>query len=302
MLRRTLLGITSGALLALGCSQPPPAAAPSGDQASYAERYPLKLTGVRAAYANSETEARGVISKMRTLPDSLKGADFAHVKEVVQRADRAGRTASYAEAALEAESVRRFLKEEQVPLRRRVAGGVSYVAKQKNCSEDLGGAAIGSMERGIEKQLEERLRAHSDAHRYIEEHADELGHSNLVLLDSTADRFTKTSFIVHLRLEMYRTELETMLRDSSAAKSTLDRVIRESDETLASAQASQQKKSVAERRKKAAQEARARIEIDVEQAERALGEIQQRIQGIQQEYQTALDALLGDLDQRITAK
>lgn len=301
-LKWILLRATGSALLALGCSQQPPVAAPSGDQASYAERYPTKLTGVRAAYAKDESEARGAISKLRALPDSLKGADYAHVKGMVERADAAGRSASYAEVALEGESIRRFLEEEKGPLHRKVAGGVNYAAKQKNCTEDLGGQAVVAMERGIEKQLEERTRAQSDAHRYIEEYQDELGHANLVILDHHADRLTRTSHIVHVRLELYRRELKDLLAEASSAKSTLDRVLRESEQTLADAKASKTKKSVAEHRKKLAQQARNRIEIDVEQALRAEGEMEVRIQGVQKEYDVALDQLIEALEQRAAQK
>jgi len=296
----TLLNATGGALLALACSQKPaPLTAPSGELASYAEVYPTKLTGVREAYARDESEARTAIAEFKPIPDSLKGADFTHVKAVVERADAAGRSSSYTEAALEGQAVERFMTEEKEPLRQKVAGGVNYAAKQKNIEEDLGGAAVASMERGVDKQLEERLRRHGDAHRYIEEHQEELGRANVEPLEKHADRIARTSHIVHVRLEMYRRELEQMLGDASTVKGTLDRVIRENDAVLTDANASRNKKQVAERRKQAAQNARNRIDIDVEQAERARGEIETRIQGVQKEYATALDALMDDLDQRI---
>lgn len=299
----TLSGVAVTLVLALGCSQKqPPLTASAGDQASYAERYPTKLTGVREAYADDETAARTNISELRALPDSVKAADYTHVKAVVERADATGRSADYSEAMLESESIRRFMEEEKDPLRQRVAGGVNYAAKQKNITEDLGGAAVHSMERGIDKQLEERLRTRGDAHRYIEEHEDELGRANLEVLEKHADRIARTSHIVHVRLELYRRELTELLGDASAAKSTLDNVIRENDAILLNASASKKKKDVAERRKASASAARNRIEIDVEQAERAKSEMEMRIQGIQKEYKEAFDALLADLDQRAATK
>lgn len=303
LLPSSLLTLAACAALALGCNQQQPAlTASSGDQASYAERYPYKLEAVRARYADGEKEARENLPELRKLPDSLKDPDYTHVLAVVELADQDGRSASYAERALETEAVARFHEEEKEPLRQKVAGGVNYAAKQKNCNEELGGAAVASMERGVEKQLEERTRASSEAQRYIEDHEDELGKANVDALEKHAERLARTSHLVHVRLELYRRELETLLGDASAAESTLDRVLRESDAVLTDDKASKSKKAVAERRKEAAQQARNRIQIDVEQAQRALGEMDQRIAQLKADYQSTLDALRADLEKRAEDK
>jgi chromosome segregation ATPase len=289
-------------LLTAACAKAPaPVAAPSGEFSGYAERYPARLTDVRTRFAEDETAAKTAFTEWKAYPDALKNPSYEHVEQVVERADQTGRSSAYSEASLEGEAVQRFFRDEKDPLRQKVAGGVSYAAKQKECSEDLGGAAVVAMERGVEKQLEERLQSYSEAHRYIEDHAEELGKANVDTLEKQADAIARTSHVVHVRLELYRRELEGLLADASSVRSTLDKSVRENDEVIANAGSSKQKKAAAERRKGAAQEARARLDADVEQAQQALTDMEQRIGAVQREYDTALDALLDDLKQRATA-
>lgn len=298
----TLLGLALAALAASGCAQAPgPVAAPSGEQPAYAEAYPARLGGLRSRFASDETAARSSIAEFKAYPDKVKGANYQQVKAIVERADESGRSSDYADAALEAESIQRFLEEEKDPLRQKVAGGVAYAAKQKDCSEDLGGAAVASMERGIDKQLEERLRRHNEAHRYIEEHADELGKANADTLEKQADVIARTSHIAFVRLELYRRDLEASLDEASDARSTLARTVTESDTALAEGKPSAKRRAVLERRKSAAQAASSQLDSEVEQGRAALTEMEQRIGNLQREYDTALEALVDDLERRAEA-
>ena len=286
-------------LLTVACARAPaPVAAPSGESAGYAERYPNRLTEVRTRFAEEETRVRSTLPELKAYPDALKNPDYGQVKEVVTSADRTGRSSAYSEASLEAEAVERFFDEEKEPLRQKVAGGVSYAAKQKECSEDLGGAAVASMERGVDKQLEERLRGRSEADRYIEDHEEELGKPNLETLRKQADAIARTSHLAHVRLELYRRELDGLLTDASSVRSTLDRTLKESDASIADAANSKSKKTLAERRRAAAAEARGKLDSEVEQGRTALAEMERRISAVQKDYDVALDALVDDLDAR----
>jgi hypothetical protein len=286
-------------LSVVACNQKQaPVASPSGEQAGYAERYPGRLQSVRSHFASDETKARGTLSEFKGFPDALRNPNFEQTREVVLHADAAGKSSAYTESALEAETVTRFFDEEKDGLRQKVGGAVSYTAKEKQCSEDLGGVAVGAMERGVDKQLEERLRAHNEAHRYIEDHQDELGKVNVDTLEKQSDKISQTSNVAYVRLELYRREIEALLADSSSVGSTLDHITQESDQTLADASASKSKKAVAQKRKTAAQSARAALDSEVDQGKRSVEEMQQRIASLQKEYQTALDALTDDLKQR----
>ena len=286
-------------LSAVACSpKQAPVTAPSSEQAGYAERYPARLQSVRSRFASDETKARSSIAEFKGFPDALRSPNFEQTRQVVLRADAAGKSSAYSETSLEAEAVTRFFDEEKASLYPRVAGAVNHTAKEKNCTEDLGSVAVGAMARGVDKQLDERLRAHNEAHRYIEDHQDELGRANVNTLEDQADKISRASNVAHVRLELYRREIEALLNDSSGVSDTLDRVTRESDATLANASASKSKQAVAHKRKTAAQSARAALTAELDQGKRSVEEMQQRIAMLQKEYQVALDALTDDLAQR----
>jgi hypothetical protein len=290
-------------LAVVGCAQKSaPIASPSGEQAGYAERYPARLGAARAQFASDEAKARTGLAEFKGFPDALRNPNFERTRDVVLHADAAGRSSAYTEASLEVETVNRFFREEKDGLRQKVGGAVSYAASQKECSEDLGGAAVGAMERGVDKQLEERLRSYNEAHRYIEDHQEELGKQNIDTLEKQADKISLTSNLCYVRLELYRREVEALLSDASSVRSTLDRTVRESDQTLADASASKSKKAVAQRRRTTAQAARATLDAEVDQGKNAVEEMKQRISAVQKEYEAALDALKDDLEQRARKK
>jgi pyruvate/2-oxoglutarate dehydrogenase complex dihydrolipoamide acyltransferase (E2) component len=273
-------------------------AQPSGEQPGYAERYPGRLTATRARFADEETKARSDFGEFKGFPEALRNTDFSAVDTVIVKADAAGKSSSYTEAQLEAESVKRFFAEEKDGLRQKVGGAVAYGAKEKQCTEDLGGIAVGAMERGVEKQLEERVRSYSDAQRYIEDHPEELGKQNLATLEKQADKISHASYVVHVRLELYRREVEALLGDASTVSSTLDRTLRENEAVATDAAASKAKKAAATRRHAAAKAAKDQLDAEVDQAKRAVEEMKTRISAIQSEYRTALDALREDLKKR----
>jgi hypothetical protein len=154
------------------------------------------------------------------------------------------------------------------------------------------------MERGVEKQLEERVRGQSEAQRYIEDHPEELGKQNLDALEKQADKISHASYVAHVRLELYRREVEALLADASTVGSTLNRTVQENQVVAADASASKTKKAAAARRQAAAEAAKTQLDAEVDQAKRAVEEMKTRIAALQKDYQTALDALQDDLKKR----
>lgn len=293
-MRDVLVWLVSSLLLTSACGQSPKLVAPSGDQAGYAERYPNRLQGVRSAFARDETSAAQDVNAFAGYPDALREPAFGRVAAVYELADADGRSSAYAETSMEGESVARFFEEEKDPLRQKVGGAVSYTAKQKNCSEDLGGAAVGAMERGVSKQLEERLRSRGSAHRSIEDYQDELGKGNVETLNKQADAIARASHSVHVRLELHRRELTELLDDASAVRSTLDRSVRENDAVLADPNQSKARQAIASRRRAAAEAAQVSLEAEAEPARRALAEMEARIEASEKQYRAAYDALLDE--------
>ncbi|HXK17333.1 MAG TPA: hypothetical protein VNG33_06015, partial [Polyangiaceae bacterium] len=106
------------------------------------------------------------------------------------------------------------------------------------------------------------------------------------------------SHLTHVRLELYRRELEGSLAEASEVRSTLQRTTKESDAVLADAKASKSKKALAEKRKASAAAASAALDSEVDQAKRALADMEQREKKLVSDYDKAFDALKASLDQK----
>jgi len=272
--------------------------APSGEQPGYAERYPARLNTLRTRFASDETKVQAALPQLAPAADKLTTADPATLAALFEQADAEGKTGSYASASLEADTITRFMEEEKQPLHQKLAGSVSYAAKQKNCSEDLGGVAAGSMDRAVEKQLEERLQKSGEVHRFIEDHEEQLGKANLDAAEKQANVIAELSHLSHVRLELYRRELEASIDEASQVRSTLEETEQQNSQVLADASAPKNKRTLAEKRKASAVFARAALDSEVEQSKRALDEMEQRQKKLSVDYDKAFAALIDGLQAR----
>jgi hypothetical protein len=255
----------------VACSkQPTPLTAPSGEQPSYAEQYPARLTILRTRFAEDEAKIQAALPQLEPAAQKLGSADPATVKELFELADSEGKSSGYADQALEAETVSRFWDEEKQPLHQKIGGAVAYAGKQKECvkecSDDLGGVAAGASDRAVEKQLEERQQRIGELHRFVEDHEEALGKANVDLAEKQAAAIAQLSHLTHVRLELYRRELEGTLSQASDVRSTLERTGKESDAVLADAKASKSKRTLAEMEQR-----EKKVVADYDQAFTALG-------------------------------
>jgi hypothetical protein len=264
----------------------------SASEPGYAERYPAAIDGVNTRLGKQEEKAREDFGKFAAYPDALDKPSWSGVDEVVTRADAAGKSAAYATEAEKARLVGEFFEEEKQGIHRRVGGAVDYAAKQKGCdSAELAGAAAGSVDKAVEKQLEERLRKNNEAHRYIDDHEDELGKANAEKLREQADEISRASYLVNYGVLVTRRDLEYMIGEASEARSTLDRTIEEQNARINDPNATPGAKKAAQARLTAAQASRTSIDAEVQEAQASLEKIDERIQALQSEYQKALDEL-----------
>ena len=298
-----ILCVSFGLLGSLGCSkQPPPLTAPSGGQPSYAEQYPARLNTLRTRFAADEAKVQAALPQLEPAAQKLGNADPATVKQLFQLADAEGKSSAYADQALEAETVSRFWDEEKQPLHQKIGGAVSYAGKQKECSkecgDDLGGVAAGASDRAVEKQLEERQQRIGELHRFVEDHEDELGKPNTDAAEKQAGAIAELSHLTHVRLELYRRELEGTLTEASDVRSTLERTEKESNAVLSDANASKSKKALAQKRQASAAAARAALDSEVDQAKRALTDMEQREKKLVSDYDKAFESLTASLDQK----
>jgi hypothetical protein len=284
----------------LACSkQPPPLTAASGEQPGYAEQYPTLLTNLRTRFAADEAKVQAALPQLEPAAAKLDKSDPATLAQLFELADAEGKSGAYANQALETETVSRFWDEEKQPLHQKIGGAVAYAGKQKECSkecsDDLGGVAAGASDRAVEKQLEERQQRVGEVHRFVEDHEEQLTKPNMEPAEKQANSLAQLSHITHVRLELYRRELEASLAEASDVRSTLDRTQTESEAVLADPKASKSRKALAEKRKSAAFAARSSIDAEVEQGQRALQDMEQRQKKAVADYDKAFDALIDGL-------
>ncbi len=287
----------------LACSkQPPPLTAPSGEQPTYAEHYPSRLNTLRTRFAADEAKVQAALPQLEPSAQKLGNAAPQTVKELFQLADAEGKSSAYANQALEAETVARFWDEEKQPLHQKIGGAVAYAGKQKECSkecgDDLGGVAAGASDRAVEKQLEERQQRLGEIHRFVEEHEDALGKPNVDAAEKQANAIAQLSHLTHVRLELYRRELEASLGEASDVRSTLERTEKDNNAVLADSKASKSRRALAEKRKASASSARAALDGEVEQAKAALKDMEQREKKLVADYDKSFEALTDGLEQR----
>ncbi len=278
--------------LSFGCSsRPAPVFASSANETSYAERYPAELLGLRTEFATDEAKAREIFGNFQGYPGALSAPDGQQVSAVVSRADAAGKSGAYAEQMQENQSVSHFFTDEKDSLNQKVGGAAQYAAKQKECTADVASPAIGALDHGVDKALEERLRGHDEAHRYIEDHQDALGKPNLEKLQKQADDISVASYLVHVRVKELKLELSRRVDEASDVKKTLGRSDTEARAVVADPAASKSAKTTAQTRASAAETASASLDSEVDQAKRAVADMDARSTQLEKDYAAALDAL-----------
>src|SRR3954469_14605043 len=246
-------------------TQPAPAFASSANESGYAERYPTALLGGRTEFASDETRARAIFADFPKYPAALTNPDGEQVSAVVSRADAAGKSGAYARQMEEQSHVSRFFSEEKDGLNQKVGGAAQYAAKQKECTVDVSSPAIGALDHGVDKALEDRLREHSEAQRYIEDHQDALGKANVEKLQKQADDITLASYLVHVRVKQLKLELSDLIAESSDVKKTLARSDADAQAVLADSAAGKPAKATAQKRADAAKKASTGLDIEIEQ-------------------------------------
>jgi hypothetical protein len=277
-----------------------PVLASSTDQVGYATLYPSRLAEARGQLDAYENESKLMTARFSTYATGLDKPDWARVLGVVERADAAGRSGEYVAAAHESESVAGFFKDEKEPISRKVAGAAQYAATQKGCEGvEVYGPASSALEKGVEKQLEERLREHNQAHAYIDENEEALGKKNLEQLRDQADEISYASYVAYVAVVELKVRLRRWVQEEAdAIRSTLDRRIKEREAVIADANASDADKKSAQKTLDRVKEARQRLDSEVEQGKTVLQKIEERITAIQKNYDTALKALRDEIEKR----
>lgn len=272
-------------------NQAAPTSASSSGEPAYAERYPATLASMAAEFEQDEAKIGTESEKLTSFPGELREPKWLEVSAVFERADQAGTRADYVAERDDLERVERFYAQSRDKLRQKVAGAANYAAKQKSCDVELSGTVAGSLDKAFEKELEERLRSHNPAHRYIEDHEEQLGKKNLETLAKQADTITGLSYLARTKLPRAKEELQALIDEEAAVKRTLELQKMQADRTLDDPNSSKVARERAAERSQAAADALARFDADVERAKTLLSDLEKRSEEALKRYQKAYDLL-----------
>ena len=310
---RTLLALAACTLTLAACHRQPMLTTPASEEAAYAELYPDRLRDVRARFEEDEAKARKSFDALRTLPKDTPASDADEIEELVKRADAAGRSQHYVDEALRQEEVRTVVWDGKGAIRRRIAGSVAYAGKElakkkgqekeNQCLTDedinnLSNTAATGTDRAVERQLEGRLRERNPAQRYLHAHSDLVGPQRLASLERQVDLLSRASYVAHVRLELYRQQLDTLLEQERAVRTTLDRDEAEGRGALESTELSKSERVSLEEQITKDEVARGALDAEVNASKSAAKDLETRAAALKDEYQALLTALINELEQK----
>ena len=298
------VGVGILALVPIACANQriEPQVASSAAQTGYAMDYPAAAQGTANDFVNAESDVRRITTDFPKYPDQLKNPPWPLVQNVVTRADEAGRSGAYVDARRAYESTHDFFVDERDDISRRVAGSAQAVIKKKECDVDVSGAVAGSLREAVDKGLEKRLRSHNEAHLLIERNREALGRPNASLLEKQADDISSASYEAFIRSIELKAQAAHLLDEASQIRKTLDQSIAEEHAFQTEAGRNPGDKKTSIDRAAKMEDAKVRVDAAVPQLQALMKEIDQRDQAMQQEYNSALDALKKAISARSAAK
>lgn len=300
--RGLLLALTLACVVACNGASNKPIVTSAADQTSYAVRYPDALASARGRFSEQENRAARLSGDLGTFVNDIDTKSWKDVSTTYKLADSAGKSQTYAERYEQTETINGFFTEEKDKLNQSIAGNVAYSAKQNNCKEpgEVAGAATFSLNKAVEKQLRERLRAYNEAHSYIESHAESIGKPAADKLRDQVDKLSELSYTVNVGVERTRQQMQGMTEESNRVKTTLNDAAKEADAMAADTSVPEADRKAAKARAEAARASAGRIDSEMQQAKFVLDNMNQRVQKLHDDYQKALKGLLDGADQKAT--
>ncbi|MGC4066536.1 MAG: hypothetical protein QM784_18255 [Polyangiaceae bacterium] len=301
--RGVLLLLAIGEIAACNNAAQQPIVASAADQTTYAVRYPDSLASTRGRFAEQESRAARVSGEIGTYPSSIETKNWNHVARAYALSESAGKSSAYAERYEQTDQINGFFSEEKDKLNQSIAGNVAYSAKQNNCKEpgEVAGSATFALNKAVDKQLKERLRANNEAQAYIDAHAEAIGPKATEKLRDQVDNLTELSYTVHVGVERTRQQLKSLIDESATVRRTLETAAKEADEQAQDNSQPEPDRKAAQARAEAAKAAAARVESEQQQAQFVLDQLEQRIGKLRTDYKQAFDALMDATEQKAAA-
>jgi hypothetical protein len=295
------LALALGTVTACSAPKPEPEYASSASHSHYARDYPADLNAVTKGFSDRRTEARKLMGDFNGYPGKLKDPpSWAHVLEIVSRADEDGRSYAYVDRLRRVQDAAAFFDAEKDEINRKVAGSVAYTAKKKGCDEAIAGAAPPALKDAVEKQLEKELHDASEAQQLVDRYRVELGKENAAALEKQADDLGRASYLVHIAIVEDKLRITRMVLEAEQIKKTAD------DDIAAERAFQQGSKKITDAEKKASDariaemnKSKAGVDAAVQQAQGVVPTLDDEIKKIQKEYDDALEGLKSKLKDKV---
>lgn len=281
-----------------------PKYAKSSANERYAAAYPAEVGKLDESTTSGNATATTEISKIKTYPDELKNPDWTLTKEILVEADRAGRSEEMHELIDSQRTITTFVESDGEDISRRVGRTVDAEAQKSGLKKDFETRRPikSALPTTIDQQLKEQLHEQHESFILIETHRDKLGKDNAAALELQAESITLTAHYVFVELELNRAEMKKRASEVDDVRSTIDEGITKHQAIVDNPNASASEKKVSGERLKALQQAKTDLNPQVEAAKKRQENLDKEIDKLQKDYQTAFDALIKDLDERIKSQ
>jgi hypothetical protein len=293
-MRTLLLAFTLGLAACSSQSGKGPVLASSTGQSAYAVHYVDDLAAMTKAVSDAQTQEKTLSAGFAGKVDELKKPDWDKVLLVIDDSDQAGKSADFAEAHGEADTVKGFWDSEKDTINGRVAGSAQHTIKEAGCAADeqkISGTIVYAMNDAVNKQLQKRLRGRNEAFLVLERYKVGLGPENVSKLEKLADDVSQASYDVHVLMVEQRENLQRMLGDKDSVKKTLDRYMKEETDFQTETGRTDGERKASQDRLSAASKAKADIDNAAQQAEAQSKQMEQSIDAATKDYEEALKAL-----------
>lgn len=285
---------------AAGCAEtkPEPEIASAASQESYAVGYPQALTEATTSFSQIQSEIRKELGQLPGYPGKLKDPGWARVRDVVTRADQAGKSSAYVERMRRIEGAFEFFSTEKDEITRKVGGSVQFLVKKKGCDVEVSGAVSGPLKDTIDKQLEKELRDANEAQHLIERYRTALGKENAAALEQQADAISRASYLVHIQLVEDKVRVQRMLAEADEVQRTFDAALAAERSFQAEKRTTPAEKKASDDRIAEINKSRALLDSAVKQGSSLLPNLDQQVQAMTREYDEALAKLLAAIDEK----
>ncbi|MDX2055064.1 MAG: hypothetical protein SFV15_21865 [Polyangiaceae bacterium] len=301
-LRSSLTVLVAMFLGACASKQLEPLTVSSAAQSGYASEYPANLARLRGQFTQYELQVQQALGEFPTYPAQLDKPHWADVEVAVTLADEEGKSQSFVDAYADRQEVEGFFEQEGKTIKQKVGGAAQFAAKEKNCDVELYGPTAHALDKSVEKQLQDRAEAKSEAVQYIEDNSDRLLEKNVEKLKVQVGKIAEVSYLTHVAVRQTSRDLQVLLAEASTVKSTLQDTVERAKAVQSDANRSKADVARAAERQKAAEAALGNLDSEVKQAEHVQTTVEERAKKLDAAYEQALDALKDAIEAQAKAE